>query len=1335
MGGALKKSAWVIGLAAAVALVLAAALLVAGNTGPGRAMIERATYRLTAGHVRMSGLDGSFPVHLTLARLQLIDDQGIWLTAEQVAVDWSPLALLDWRVQVDALTVARLDMERRPLAQATSGGVPMPSVEVERFAIGVFNLGAQLAGTPATLRVQGGVRLRTLDDASADLEAHRTDGDGDYTLHLRFDPVRMDATLEAHEPASGPLENILQLPGLGALSAHLKMNGPRNAERLTLVLDAGDLRARAQGSVNLAQHAGDLEYSLEAPAMRPSAAIEWQRLALHGRWQGAVAAPDADGQLDIAGLRLAGGIGIASLRASLKASGGTAAAHALVNGIEIPGPKPMLLAKDPLQLDVSVRLNEATRPITLAMTHRLFSLQVQAASAGQQGAALDLRLPDVAPFAALAGQDLHGSATIKAQLVRRRAEVGVSVDVDLQGPAGAARTGGWLAGLGNHLALQLSATVSADAVNLERMRVSGRGSTLALSGSANRSHVSATAARAGPTGRLEDYIDQLQIRWNLEIEDLGILNAELGGALQASGRLSGAPSALAGDAELSSTLSIRGSPPGRVSAALHANGLPSAPSGTMQAHGILDGAPIEVDAAVDHDARNGAHVLIRKADWKSAHFEGEMALAGSVADGRGQVRFRLGQLGDLERVLGVHLAGSLEGEATLVPAGAGGRAGARFELAGRDLVAGPFIGNARLTGEGTLDAVTMQLDAQVPDLYGSAAILSSNAVWNIDGGELQVASGILHYREQEVRLLAPARVSYANGWSVDRLRLGAQDAVFEIAGTLTPTLDVRASLRRLEPRLVDVFAPDLLSEGVIDGDGHLRGTLDAPAGEIRISARGLRSASDAAAGLPTLDARASAILADDAAAIDARFSAGSASTLTVSGSVPLHDGTMDLKILGKLDIALINPLLEARGMRAAGQLEVNATVGGGVAAPQITGAITLAKGSLRDYARGMSLSDIGAEVAGSEGRLQIKSFKATAASGTVTMTGSVGVLQPGIPVDLQVTANKAQPITSDLVTAILNAQLHVTGTLLGRIDIAGTMHVNRAVIGIPDSLPPEVVVLDVRRRGQSAPSTPVRQIMLGFDVAIQAPREILVQGRGLDAELGGELHVGGTSDAPQFSGGFDLQRGSFTIAGSKLDFTAGRVSFDGAGLKKNKIDPTLDFTAQTVLSDTTATVHITGYADAPIFSFSSTTGLAQDEIMARLLFGENASQLNAFQAAQVGAALATLSGVGSGANPLVKLQKSLGLDRLSVSSGTTTTATGTTESAGTAVAAGRYIAKRVYVEAKQSSTGSSQVQVNVDLTNHLKLQTRLGNGTAITQGVTPENDPGSSIGLSYQFEY
>jgi translocation and assembly module TamB len=187
----------------------------------------------------------------------------------------------------------------------------------------------------------------------------------------------------------------------------------------------------------------------------------------------------------------------------------------------------------------------------------------------------------------------------------------------------------------------------------------------------------------------------------------------------------------------------------------------------------------------------------------------------------------------------------------------------------------------------------------------------------------------------------------------------------------------------------------------------------------------------------------------------------------------------------------------------------------------------------------------------------------------------------------------------------------------------------------------------------------------------------------------------------------------------------------------NKIDPTLDFTAETSVSATTATLHITGYADAPQFEFTSNPSLPQDEIMARLMFGESASQLSALQLAEIGAALASLSGVGGGdggLNPLVKVQKALGLDRLSVGSGTPTSAT-STENTGASIAAGRYISKRVYVEAKQNTTGTSQLEADIDLTKRLKLQTKLGNGTASVQGTTPENDPGSSIGLTYQFEY
>ena len=396
----------------------------------------------------------------------------------------------------------------------------------------------------------------------------------------------------------------------------------------------------------------------------------------------------------------------------------------------------------------------------------------------------------------------------------------------------------------------------------------------------------------------------------------------------------------------------------------------------------------------------------------------------------------------------------------------------------------------------------------------------------------------------------------------------------------------------------------------------------------------------------------------------------------------------------------------------------------------------LTEGSFTDYRRGVSVTNIGADIVGDHGVLQIKSMTASAPPGTLSMTGNIGVLQTGWPVDLHVTAQNAQPLASKLITTNFNADMRVSGTAKTRLDVAGTVHLNRTVIGVASSLPPNVAVLDVRRRGKAAPPAPDRRLVVGLNVTLQAPREILLQGRNLDAELGGEVHITGTTDAPVVTGGFDLQRGSFLLASSRLNFTPpGRVSFDGAGLK-NKIDPTLDFTAQTTAGDATSYLRITGYADAPKFEFSSSPPLPQDEIMARLLFGENTAQLSPLQIAQIGAALATISGVGGDGslNPLTKVQRSLGLDRLD----------GRRDHGDIRQwhrkyrrdHRGRTLCFQACLRGSQADhAGHQSIGTDVDLSKHLKLQVRLGNGTASAQGTTPKNDPGSSLGLSYQFEY
>jgi translocation and assembly module TamB len=1329
MRRALKISGWVMGASVFLILLLGGALFIAGNTDSGRAMIEKLTHSLTSGHVSLSGLAGSFPQRLTLQRLELSDNRGVWLRADRITLNWSPAALLARRIQIETLHAASVDMERTPESSpnAQSGTVSIPRIDVASVTVDVARLGAELAGAPASLTLRGNAHLRSVRDMVISAAAHRIDGDGEYELQLRFDPKRMDAALTLHEPAGGPLENLLQLPGLGALAASVNLSGPREAERVELSIDAGAVRGRAQGNLNVTDLSADLDFAFDSPALAPRPDIAWESASLHGRWHGGVKTPRAEGHIEARQLRLPGDVRLAVLNADLTADSGSAVLHAMIDGLRIPGPRPELLQESPVKIDATVRLNEAARPLDVSASHRLFSLHASTnltAAAEARSAALELRLPDLTPLAALGGQNAGGSALVKAQLLRDAAATRVTLDA-----SAALRVGTeiWSGVVGDSATLQLSGALTDRSITLESMKFTGRAATLTASGEISRS----VPGPRGPSPSM------LHASWDLDVRDLKSLSPALAGTLKASGTTDGPVGALAAQAQLTSTLSVRDSPTGTVSAAVKVRGLPSSPSGTLLAQGLLDGAPMRVDVAVEQARGDSLRVLVRGADWKSAHADGDISLASNAALSHGQLRVSLGQLADLKDLLGTNLGGNLEGTVVLHPDPR--RTHAEMHVSVRDLSVGQFAGTARLDAEGTTDALGFKLDVQAPNLRGAAASLSASGSSDFGTRTIALASAALNYRGQDLRLLSPARIALANGVSVDALKLGAQQAVFQLEGQIAPSLDVRASLHGVQPALINAFAPGTLASGTIEADAELRGSLASPTGQVRITATGLASADNDTLGLPLLDVHATARLAADTADIDAGLVAGTASRLSITGRTPLAaDGVLDLKISGGLDVGMINPFLEARGQHAAGQLDVDATVTGSVAAPKIDGTVNLTKGSVRDYARGVGLTDITAAIVGSEGTLQIKSLTASAAPGTVTMTGSIGVLQSGIPVDLKIKADNAQPVASKLVTSNLNADLHVSGTARERLDIAGTVHLNHTLIGIPNSLPPNVAVLDVRRHGKAAPPPPDRQLVVGLDVRLQAPQEFLVQGRGLDAEMGGELRLRGTTDSPVVSGGFDLQRGSFALSSNKLSFTAGRVSFNGAGLK-NKIDPTLDFTAQTTITDTTATLHITGLADAPQFEFTSSPAKPQDEIMALLLFGAPAAQLSALQLAQVGAALASLSGVGGdgGLNPLVKLQKSLGLDRLSVGAAASNSAaaTGTGTQTGASIEAGRYISKRVYVEAKQSTTGTSQVGADVDLTKHLKLQTRLGNGTGSVLGTTPENDPGSSIGLSYQFEY
>ena len=1339
MPRAARIAAWSVGGLLLLILFGIAVIIVVGNTAGGRKLLESETAQLTSGRVRIAGLGGTFPAAIDIASLELSDPKGVWMRAEQVSLHWSPLALLAWRMHIERLDVGAAYVARKPVSTPAtsgqkSGSSSLPAIDIDRMGVGTLVLEPAAAGLAARLSVRANLHYRSMKDARGSLIARRTNGTGDYEATFALARATTSARLKLEEPAGGPLEHLVDLPDLGALSVMASVAGPQNAERLQLDAHAGALSASASDTLDLAGRAADLSYSVSSPAMSPKPGIAWRRVALRGRWVGPVAAPHATGVLDLEGLQMSNGAQLGSLQANLAADGRLLTLRATADGIMLAGSQPKLLQDSPLNLNATLHLDAHGRPLALTMTHRLFDLDVQAVTLGSRSATFDLQLHDLKPLATLYHQDIRGTMRLSGK-VGEQGPTTTTLDVtgtgDLAGSSVASRL------LGADARLHVAGTMTTANVDVSTLELSGR----ALSVSAWLA-----AQRSGP-GATTRGVQSVRAHWRVSLPKLALIWPSVAGSIETTGTANGPLQSLSADLQARSRLTVPGAPPGTVEASLQARGLPSAANAVVQARGDFAGAPLRLDASLAQATANTYHILIPRITWKSVAINGDVTSGKTLATGRGSLRLRVGSLADLQPLVKQRIAGSINGNFGLAPGARGTRA--NFDLVARNVAAGGITGNGRLFAAGPLEALRIGLAAQSADFHGSPASLSAGARLNEVRRVLDLNRFEARYHGQTVHLLAPSRVMFSRGISVRNLRLGAQKAIVAVNGEISPALNFRASIHHVDAALIDAFVPNLLAQGSFDADARLRGTKSAPIGRASLRMTGLKMASTATQGLPAVNARGSARLQGQTADLFARLDAGSASRVTMRGRAPLSSGgTVALRIAGKLDAALMNSILEARGERAAGTISIKASVAGTAHEPQIRGVVQLANGDLRDYAEGIHLGDINARLVGGRGILKIAEITARAGPGQLSAKGTIGVLQPGMPINVSLAARHIQPITNDIMTANLDTHIQVAGTLRQRINVTGEIHVNHASITIPNGLPPNVATLDVVRPGEAPQPKPSSRLVIGLGMSLDAPDAIFVQGRGLDAQLGGRLQITGTSDNPQVNGGFRMIRGTFALAGTSLNFTSGKVSFNGEGLK-GRIDPTLDFVAQSSVvynGPTTVTLHVTGFADSPKIALSSKPSLPQDDLLGLLLFGKPASQLTAFQLAETGAALASLSGIGPGGgggggskwNPLTWIKKAFGLNTLSVGGASKSSggaAGGGSQASGASITAGKYVSKRVYVAATQTTNGTSQVQVNVDLSEFLKLQTRLGNGTATAQGTTPENDPGSSIGLAWQMPY
>ena len=386
-----------------------------------------------------------------------------------------------------------------------------------------------------------------------------------------------------------------------------------------------------------------------------------------------------------------------------------------------------------------------------------------------------------------------------------------------------------------------------------------------------------------------------------------------------------------------------------------------------------------------------------------------------------------------------------------------------------------------------------------------------------------------------------------------------------------------------------------------------------------------------------------------------------------------------------------------------GNIGVAADFSGQIQQPQLSGVVRANDLIYENDIYGTRLTGLRVRGRFTNDQLDVSELTAKAGDGTISGQGFVNLSSAkGFPLQLDLDLDRAQLARSELLSSAASGKISVTNTPGGAALVSGTLRLPETRFKLVRQAATEVATLTgIRRKRPSGPARvsgdadPITSLPSNWqlDIRLVANDELYVSGMGLESEWKANLHVTGTSAAPRIAGTMEVVRGSLGFAGRSFEIESGRLAFDGGSLT----NPALRVSAASDVDGTSVRVNIEGTGERPQVTFGSTPALPQDEIIARILFGNSVAELSAIQAVQLAASLNSLRGGTGGLNPLGVLQTAAGIDRLRILDADND------NGRGTAVALGQYITNDVYIEIVTDARGYTASQIEISLTPALSL--------------------------------
>ncbi len=360
-----------------------------------------------------------------------------------------------------------------------------------------------------------------------------------------------------------------------------------------------------------------------------------------------------------------------------------------------------------------------------------------------------------------------------------------------------------------------------------------------------------------------------------------------------------------------------------------------------------------------------------------------------------------------------------------------------------------------------------------------------------------------------------------------------------------------------------------------------------------------------------------------------------------------------------------------------------------LASPSLVGSLEWQNGTYDNYFTGITLKEIDAQFEAEGSRARLKHLTAhDEGSGALEATGTLSFKpQEHFPYQFNIEMQNLHALGFDMIDCHLSGPLYLTGTTREMLT-QGNLLIDKAKIELSENLPYDVSSLPftyIHKPSHLRSETPQSTSPFAFhlDLELSAADKVKVEGKGLNAELEGDIHLHGTNIDIAANGQLNLVRGEYLFSGKAFKLTEASVVFND----KPTRSAYLNVSGTLSLPDITITAMMRGPLTTPQLTFQSNPHKSTSSILALILFNKDISEINHMEALQLASAVISLSG-GAGPDVLESIRKTLGVDRLNISSGTSADEI--------AVQIGKYLTKGVLITLSQSAT-SSQVIVEVEM--------------------------------------